>query len=94
MNETKELKRENRKLKKELRSLSDMILLYLHGIDDLFMEEKSISPEISRKLGLLSNKLDYRNDQIRHFILNLGISAKDKERAVKNIKKARNRRSI
>lgn len=85
MNEIKEIKKEARTLRKELRQLSDVILLHLHKIDEIF-EDKTIPNEVGIKMAKLSNKLDFKNDFVRHFVLNLGIDKKDKDKAVEKLK--------
>ena len=88
MDNIKETKKELLKLRRELRSLSDAILFYLSEVDEIFMRDKTIPDEVGRKFARLSNKLDFKNDSVRHFALHLGISKKDKERAVAKIRKS------
>jgi len=90
MDNIKETKKELLKLRRELRSLSDAILFYLDKVDEIFMSDKTIPDDVGKKVARLSNELDFANDSVRHFALHLGISKKDKEKAVAKIRKSVN----
>lgn len=65
----KELKAENRKLKKYLKELTTMTSEYLACIDVL--HEHKHSDWRDRQVATLTNKLDFANDQARYFGLGI-----------------------
>lgn len=80
-----ELKRELRKYKNGLRELQQSCFTFLRRLDEVMKEPESGLR--GKKIAFLSNQLEMANDRVRHFILNMPISADKKDREWKRIRK-------
>lgn len=69
---------------KELRVLSDAVLLFLHELD-VQMKLPS-THERGKRIATLSNWLDLQNDQIRFGTLGIDYRKDDKEKAVAKLR--------
>lgn len=78
--ELKKLKQENRKLRKYLKLLSDVVSKQLYIIDKTLGQDKTIPRHASKELAKIANRLDFANDEVRHFVFDLDITAEGKEK--------------
>jgi len=86
MNEAeKELKKENRKLKKYLNMLSNAVLIHLYMIDTTIGNDRTVPNRTGKYLAKLCNRLDFTNDEIRYFALNLKIDENAKKKHAKKL---------
>ena len=76
--EAEKLKRENRKLKQHIKSLTQAAVVMIEGVDWL-MTETPNTPERGSRIARLSNLLDFQNDSAMHFAAGVPL---DKLRAV------------
>lgn len=74
-----------RKLKKDLQQLSNAVLVYLHQVDNLIANDKTIPFRAGSNLAKLSNWLEMNNDMTRRFSLNLDEDSAKKEKAAKKL---------
>jgi len=82
------IKKENRKLRKDLQSLSDSILLYVDWMDTKIGPEKSISKPVSSLIAKGINALVLVNDRVRYGSLGIDFRIDDKVLAVKKLTEA------
>lgn len=80
-NELAAARREARALRKQLRTLSDAVMLHLHVVDTLG-RDKRIPNDLGSKLAKAANYLDFANDVARRHGLDLAITGPAKDRAV------------
>jgi len=66
--------REARQLKKDLHGLTKNVLGFLNTLDMLMKEPEG--EQRGRRIALISNALDFRNDSVRHFTLGLRLKPK------------------
>lgn len=74
-----------RKLKKDLQQLSDAVLVYLHQVDSLIANDKTIPFRAGSNLAKLSNWLEMNNDMIRRFSLSLDEDSLKKDKTAKKL---------
>jgi hypothetical protein len=82
-----DLQRERGKLRKDLQTLSDSILIYADWMDRKIGPEKSISRPISSLIGKSLNALEMVNDRVRFGSLGVDFRKDDKKRAVEKLRK-------
>ena len=74
----REMDKEDRELKKSLRTLSHSCFIFLRQLDEVMKGPST--PERGQKIAKLSNYLEMANDTVRRFALDMPISAEAKDR--------------
>lgn len=70
--------KEAKMLRKELRQLTEFVKDYIVLLDDAMRQPEGV--ERGKRIAALSNKLQFKNDSVRRFVLDLGFNGKPLKR--------------
>jgi len=87
MNDSRSDDRELRRLRRDFRTLTDQVLLFLDALDAAAMKDLTVPRPASERLAKLANALDLANDQARYFGLGLDYRRDNKPLAVARLKR-------
>lgn len=83
------LMRELRSLRTALRHLTEQNLLFINVIDTTIGTDRTMPPEVGRKLAALCNDLEMKTDQVRFSKLGVDFRDDDKPGLIKRLRAGR-----